>query len=286
MSHDCHVDESRANHVRAKVVVHDACDGTASARTKLRPGKSSLATRLLALQDDMQQRIASDLHDATCQHLLDVSFSMMRMRRAAADVGSAIEVCDVIDALIRRALKEIRAFNYLLHPQNLLDGLKSAIERFVVELSSRASLETHLKIDAAVDELPYETQRSMLRVVQEALANVLRHAKATQVNISIKATDNNITLRISDDGCGMLASRAKDNIRAISVGVGIPSMRARLDQLGGTFEIRPSYPAKRSGTTVYATIPREPLKAGLRSSPKKNCSAAKERRLATATVDA
>ncbi|WNV12820.1 sensor histidine kinase [Tardiphaga sp. 709] len=234
----------------------------------------------------MQQRIASDLHDATCQHLLDVSFSMMRMRRAAADVGSAIEVCDVIDALIRRALKEIRAFNYLLHPQNLLDGLKSAIERFVVELSSRASLETHLKIDAAVDELPYETQRSMLRVVQEALANVLRHAKATQVNISIKATDNNITLRISDDGCGMLASRAKDNIRAISVGVGIPSMRARLDQLGGTFEIRPSYPAKRSGTTVYATIPREPLKAGLRSSPKKNCSAAKERRLATATVDA
>ncbi|WPO41941.1 sensor histidine kinase [Tardiphaga sp. 42S5] len=238
-------------------MAHDTFDGTASVRTKSKLGKSSLGIQLLALQEDMQQRIASDLHDSTCQHLLAASLNMMRMRCAVAGIGSAINICDEIDASIGEALREIRAFTYLLHPQNLLDGgLKSAIEEFVVGLSSRTSLETRLKIDAAVDALPNETQRSLLRVVQEALANVFRHAKATQVNISIKATDTNVTLRISDNGCGMPISQARDRHKAVPLGVGIPAMRARLDQMGGIFEIHSSSTAACSGTTVYATIPR------------------------------
>ncbi|SFM05577.1 Histidine kinase [Bradyrhizobium sp. NFR13] len=257
MAHKAHVDESCRIHVRAKVVAHDTFNGTASARTKSKPGKSSLEIQLLALQEDMQQRIASDLHDSTCQHLLAASLNMMRMRHAVADIGSAIKVCDEIDASIGEALREIRAFTYLLHPQNLLDGrLKSAIEQFAMGLSSRTSLETRLKIDAAVDKLPNDTQRSLLRVVQEALANVFRHAKATLVTVSIKATDTNITLRISDNGCGMPLSQTRDGHEAVSLGVGIPAMRARLDQMRGTFEIHSSSTAECSGTTVYATIPR------------------------------
>lgn len=257
MADKAHVDQSCRIHVRAKVVVHDTFNGTASARTKSKPGKSSLEIQLLALQEDMQQRIASDLHDSTCQHLLAASLNMMRMRHAVADIGSAIKVCDEIDASIGEALREIRAFTYLLHPQNLLDGgLKSAIEQFAMGLSSRTSLETRLRIDAAVNKLPNDAQRSLLRVVQEALANVFRHAKATLVTVSIKATDTNVTLRISDNGCGMPLSQMRDGHVAVSLGVGIPAMRARLDQMGGTFEIHSSSTAGCSGTTVCATIPR------------------------------
>lgn len=263
MAHKAHVDESCRIHVRAKVVAHDTFDGTASARKKSKLGKSSLGIQLLALQEDMQQRIASDLHDSTCQHLLAASLNMMRMRCAVAGIGSAIKICDEIDASIGEALREIRAFTYLLHPQNSLDGgLKSAIEEFVVGLSSRTSLEAHLKIDAAVDALPNDTQRSLLRVVQEALANVFRHAKATQVTISIKATDTNVTLWISDNGCGMPISQTRDGHKTVSLGVGIPAMRARLDQMGGTFEIHSSSSAACSGTTVYATIPRATSRKG------------------------
>ncbi|WP_441243954.1 sensor histidine kinase [Tardiphaga sp. 768_D3_N2_1] len=257
MAGKAHVDESCRIHVRAKVVVHDTFNGTASARTKSKPGKSSLEIQLLTLQEDMQQRIASDLHDSTCQHLLAASLNMMRMRHAVADIGSAIKVCDEIDASIGEALREIRAFTYLLHPQNLLDGgLKSAIEQFAMGLSSRTSLETRLRIDAAVNKLPNDAQRSLLRVVQEALANVFRHAKATLVTVSIRATDTNVTLRISDNGCGMPLSQTRDGHEAVSLGVGIPAMRARLDQMGGTFEIHSSSAAECSGTTVCATIPR------------------------------
>lgn len=263
MAHKAHVDELCRIHVRAKVVGHDTFNGTASARTKSKVDGSSLGTQLLALQEDMQQRIASDLHNSTCQHLLAASLNMMRMRCAVAGIGSATKICDEIDASIGEALREIRAFTYLLHPQNLLDGgLRSAIEEFAVGLSSRASLETHLKIDAAVDALPNDTQRSLLRVVQEALANVFRHAKATQVNISIKATDTNVTLRISDNGCGMPVSQTRDGRKALSLGVGIPAMRARLDQMGGTFEIHSSSTAACGGTTVCATIPRATSRKG------------------------
>jgi signal transduction histidine kinase len=153
-----------------------------------------------------------------------------------------------------------------LHPQNLRDdGLKSAIEQFVLGLSSRTSLETHLKIAPTVDKLPYETQCSVLRVIQEALANVFRHAKATQVNISIDEADTRFEVRISDNGCGMRVSQTRHGLEAVSLGVGIPAMRARLDQMGGTFEMHSSSASECCGTTIYATIPRATLRKGNKS---------------------
>ena len=151
------------------------------------------------------------------------------------DIGSAERLCDDIDASIDQALREIRAFTYLLHPQNLLaDGLKSTIEQFVDGFSARTSLKTSLEIAPEVDKLSYERQRSVLRVIQEALTNVFRHAKATEVKIAMEATDTHFKLRISDNGRGMPIGQARSGPRAISFGVGIPAMRARLQQMGGT----------------------------------------------------
>ena len=217
---------------------------------------ANLGVRLLSLQEEVQQRIAADLHDSTCQHLIAASLNVMRMRRAIADIGSAERLCNDIDASIDQALREIRAFTYLLHPQNLVhDGLKRTIEQFVDGFAARTSLKTSLDIAPEVDELSYERQRSVLRVVQEALTNVFRHAKATEVKISMEATDTQFKLRISDNGQGMPIGKARSGPRAISFGVGIPAMRARLQQMGGTLEIRSSSAAERRGTTLFAVIP-------------------------------
>ena len=84
--------------------------------------------------------------------------------------GSAERLCDDIDASIDQAQREIRAFTYLLHPQNLLtDGLKVTIEQFVDGFSARTSLKTSLEIAPEVDRLSYERQRSVLSVIQELL---------------------------------------------------------------------------------------------------------------------
>jgi two-component system sensor histidine kinase UhpB len=186
----------------------------------------------------------------------------MRLRRAMSDIGSAEKLIDDIDASIDQAQREIRAFTYLLHPQNLLtDGLKNTIERFVDGFSARTSLKSSLEIAPEVDKLSYERQRAVLRVIQEALANVFRHAHATRVKIAMEATGTHFKLLVTDDGRGMPINQARSGPRAISFGVGIPAMRARLRQLGGTLEIHSSSAAGGRGTTLCAELPQTlPLK--------------------------
>jgi two-component system NarL family sensor kinase len=211
---------------------------------------------LASIQEDIQQRIASDLHDSTCQHLIAASLGLMRIRRILGDPVAAERLCDDIDASIDEALREIRAFAYLLHPQNLtVDRLKETIEHYADGFAARTSLRVTTRIVSDVDRLPYEKQRSLLRVIQEALTNVFRHAKATEVRIVIEATDSNFRLTISDNGCGLRADQAKQGAKAISIGVGIPAMRARLEQIGGSLDIHSNPATRSSGTILCAVFP-------------------------------
>jgi two-component system NarL family sensor kinase len=248
------VGSHRAIEERATV---DAVDKMARRRAA-----AELDLRLLSLQEEVQQRIASDLHDSTCQHLIAASLNVMRLRRAMRDNGSAEKLIDDIDASIDQAQREIRAFTYLLHPQNLLtDGLKTTIEQFVSGFSARTSLKTSLEIAPEVDKLSYERQRAVLRVIQEALMNVFRHAQATQVKVVMETMDTHFKLRVTDDGRGMPINQARSGPKAISLGVGIPAMRARLRQVGGTLEIHSSSATRGRGTTLRAELPHSlPLK--------------------------
>jgi two-component system sensor histidine kinase UhpB len=248
------VGSHRALEERATVDVVD--------KTAKRQAAAELERRLLSLQQEVQQRIASDLHDSTCQHLIAASLNVMRLRRAVSDNGNAEQLIDDIDASIDQAQREIRAFTYLLHPQDLLtDGLKITIEQFVNGFSARTSLKTSLEIAPDVDKLSYERQRAVLRVIQEALMNVFRHARATRVNVTMETMDTHFKLQIVDNGRGMSINQARSGPKAISYGVGIPAMKARLRQLGGTLEIHSSSATGGRGTTLCAELPHSlPLK--------------------------
>jgi two-component system NarL family sensor kinase len=239
------------------IMKEGAAGGDAGEKASARQAAANLDVRLLSLQEEVHQRIASDLHDSTCQHLIAATLNVMRMKRALNDIGSAERLCDDIDASINQALKEIRSFTYLLHPQNLhADGLKTTIEQFVDGFSARTSLRTSLEIASEVDRLSYEKQRAVLRVIQEALMNIFRHAKATQVQVAIKATHTHFKLTVSDNGRGMPIGYARSGSKSISSGVGIPAMRARLQQMGGALVIHSSSATERRGTTLRAAIPR------------------------------
>ncbi len=214
--------------------------------------------RLISIQEHIQQKIASDLHDSTCQHLIAASLGLMRIRASLGDPVSAERLCDEIDASIDEALREIRAFAYLLYPQELtIGGLKATIEHYAVGFAARTSLQVSTRIASEADRLPYEKQHSLLRVVQEALTNVFRHAKATKVEIVLEVADGRVRLTISDDGCGMPVATSRPGTRAISLGVGIPAMRARLQQMGGTIKIRSGPAMRRPGTVVCAVFPHD-----------------------------
>jgi len=211
---------------------------------------------LASIQEDIHQRIASELHDSTCQHLIAASLGMMLVRTCLGAADGLDRICDDVDASIDQALREIRSLTYLLHPQNLMaQGLKATIECYAYGFAARTSLRVGIDIDASVDQLSYESQRSLLRVVQEGLTNIFRHARATEVKIVVDATNGQLRLTISDNGRGFPVRRARDRNSAMSMGVGIPAMRARLRQLGGPLQIRSDPETPHSGTTLCAAFP-------------------------------
>ena len=91
--------------------------------------------------------------------------------------------------------------------------------------------------------------------------NVFRHAQATRVNVTVETMDTHFKLQVADNGRGMSIDQARLGPKTISVGVGIPAMKARLRQLGGTLEIHSSSATGGRGTTLWAELPHSlPLK--------------------------
>jgi two-component system, NarL family, sensor kinase len=172
-----------------------------------------------------------------------------------------------IERELAEALRELRIFTYLLHPPNLAkDGLQATLRDFAEGFAGRTGLVARIRIPEEVDELSPELQRAILRVVQEALTNVHRHADASHVSVNARIKSGRLVVRIRDNGHGIGGPARLDG--SIRLGVGVAGMRARLEQFGGGLRIRTG----RSGTCVVAMIPvtrtgRVPQRAGRRRMP-------------------
>jgi signal transduction histidine kinase len=217
-----------------------------------------LDPELFALQEQLHRRIASELHDSTCQHLVAASLGLMQIRNALSDPLTIKRHCEQLDVSINSALEELRSVAYLLLPQDLCeDGLKAAIEQYAAGFSARTSLDVDLSISPEVDTLPHEQQRSLMRVAQEALTNVHRHANASRVDISFQVKKRHFELEIRDDGQGMEAASSARRLPASRFGAGLRIMQARLHEMGGRFEMFSSLTGGRRATVLLATFPCE-----------------------------
>lgn len=213
---------------------------------------NEMAGKLLTLQEEERQRIAAELHDSTAQHLVAVGLSLMRMDPFVGP-SAGRRILDEIDRSLEKALTELRVFTYLLHPRELeAEGLKGAICSFATGFSERTALRVNVRVAEEANTLSVDLQRSLLRIVQEALANVHRHARAETVSIDLRMVPDAVILCIGDDGHGMRRP-VGSSPNPPTLGVGIPGMRIRLHQFGGSLKIRSS----RRGTVVRASIPRD-----------------------------
>jgi PAS domain S-box-containing protein len=208
--------------------------------------------RLLAIQDDERRRIAKDLHDSTAQHLLAISLHLMRIRQGTALRAETSKILDEIDDSLEEATKELSAFTYLLHPPDLeRDGLSATLKRYAEGFSRRTALKISVRLCRGLDQLPLALQQTLLRIVQEALANVYRHASATRVSIHFRLKDQRLRLVIRDDGQGAEETAGRHSENPFRAGVGIPGMIARMQQFGGDLHIDTG----ATGTAIHATVP-------------------------------
>ncbi len=210
---------------------------------------TELARHLQTVREDERARLARELHDELGALLTAAKLDVARIRRmtkTAPDIDERLkhmsELLDQGIALKRRIIEDLR-------PSALSNlGLVPALEILTQEFAQRSGLQLSLElIDTTTTD---DADRlALYRLVQEALTNVLRHAKAKHVRVSLGEADGWLQLHIRDDGQGF-------NPEAVGAGHhGLLGMRYRIESLGGTLQLL-SAPGR--GTLVLARLPRRP----------------------------
>jgi PAS domain S-box-containing protein len=212
-----------------------------------------LSTELLKLQDEERRRIGRELHDGMAQTVLAVNLSLAQLRQSAQPLNAASHrALEKARELLQQMSREIRTLSYLLHPPLLDDlGLVSALKEYVNGFSERSGIETSLELLTSFRRLPQIAETAFFRITQESLANIQRHSGSKRAQVSLREDPECVTLEITDFGSGMaVPSNGAPHRGQPRLGVGIPGMRERMAQLGGSLEIDSS----AAGTTVRARI--------------------------------
>jgi signal transduction histidine kinase len=200
--------------------------------------------RLAAMEE--RTRLARELHDSVTQSL----FSASMLAQAAQSLWQreperAKERLDRAAELCGGALAEMRALIFELRPDALAEeGLVSALSKHAAAREARDGVAVKIRTHAE-RRLPARFEEAAYRIVREALHNVMKHARASNVTVDVNFEPGQLRLDVRDDGRGFEPSQR-------STGLGLTSMRERAEQLGGTLTVVSS---SGSGTRVHAEIP-------------------------------
>lgn len=211
--------------------------------------------RQLSIALAERQRLVRDLHDSVTQKLygLVILAEASQAGLEAGDAGMPARVISKMAETARQALKEMRLFLFQMQPVDFeRDGLVTVLRQRLSAVESRADINVKLIADEEF-YLPLEKQLALYFIAQEALNNILKHARAKNVNILLKNHKSSVTLQIEDDGCGFDARKTD------SGGIGMRSMRERAVQIGGKLKISSS---PGSGTKISVSLRNTGLMGG------------------------
>ena len=202
---------------------------------------------LLKLRDDERDRVGHELHDSAGQLLLYLQLSVARLKLIEASEQHA-GLIEEIQSTARQIAAEIRSLAFINHPVRLpTDGLSSALGALLEGFGKRTGYDVSFSTEGDVTKADDATSLALLRVAQEALVNIHRHARASAVTMNLSAGDDHVELAIRDDGIGMPSNQEMSR----NGGVGVEGMRFRAEQLGGEFHIG-NLPR---GTEIVARVP-------------------------------
>jgi len=194
-----------------------------------------------------RRRIAREMHDSTVQDLVAIGL-MLRRLQDMIDESVARKVLGDAREILGRTQQDLRTLSYLMHPPMLdEEGLVVALRSLIRGLASRMRMRVDFVCRTPGLRTSAEVENALYRVVQEALINVHKHAAATHAEVRYFSESGRLVLEIEDDGIGI----GNESELVIGAGVGIPGMRARIVQLGGTLTLS----SPRRGVLVSAEVP-------------------------------
>jgi signal transduction histidine kinase len=203
--------------------------------------------RKLAITLSERQRILRDLHDSVSQKLYGL-VTLTEAAQAALEAESPINPSEILSRIgenARQAVKEMRLFLFQMQPIDIeKEGLISVLHHRLAAVEGRADIRARLLSDENV-LLTKDKEVALYFIAQEALNNVLRHAHAKSVLITVKQGKRNVILRIQDDGIGFDPKKVERG------GMGLSNMKERALQINGKLNIL-SKPGQ--GTKIVITV--------------------------------
>jgi two-component system, NarL family, sensor histidine kinase UhpB len=212
-----------------------------------------LAAQVITAQEEERKRVARELHDEASQALTTLIIGLETVLESMPpDLAEPHRQVLALRTLAEQTLDEIRNLALSLRPTVLDDlGLPSAVRWYAKSTAEKAGFRLSLELLGLEERLPSRVETAVFRIVQEALANVAKHAQAQEVLIRLERSDHQISLLIRDDGQGFNVGKVLSS-RNRGAGLGIFGIEERVTILGGKWELQSE--AGR-GTELRVTIP-------------------------------
>ncbi len=223
---------------------------------KARERYRQLARQTLMAQEEERKRIARELHDETSQALSGLALQLQALVDMAEMAGNQspdfMATLKKVQSLAVQVHTEVSRLIADLRP-SLLDtlGLVPAIRQYAEANLRPLDINVSVEVRGKHRRLPTEVETTLFRVAQSAIGNVVQHSRAKSATVNLEYRDDELLLRIIDDGQGFDVSKITD-IEDSGRGRGVFSMRERIGFLGGTAGIE-SQPGR--GTTAWARVP-------------------------------
>lgn len=217
--------------------------------------RQAMGYTIIRAQEEERRRVAREIHDGPAQLLANVAFRLEICGRLLQEEPerARAELADLAVA-VRQSLQDVRAIIFDLRPMALDDlGLVPALRAFVASFTERTGLRVELHAEGEERRLPSAVEIAAFRLVQEALHNAWKHARATTVRVHVRLAEDALHVTVADDGVGFDAQRAL--AEPAPSRFGLLTMRERVQLLRGSLRVE-SAPGR--GTVVRAVLPLRP----------------------------
>lgn len=212
---------------------------------------------VVVAREEERRRLRRDLHDGVGPSVAALALQVETARDLAVeDPAAATALLDRLAPRINAVVADVRALVHELRPPTLDElGLAAAVR----ELGARLGGATHVEVSCGeLGELPAAVEVAAYRIAGEGIANAARHSGARSVRVDLRRDGDELLLTVSDDGAGI------DRSGSNGTGLGLSSMRARSEELGGTFSVV----SDPSGTTLRARLPLTDTDTGAAAAPR------------------
>src|SRR5215469_11795007 len=206
-----------------------------------------LSNRLVQAQEGERRKLSRELHDEVGQTMTALGMELGNLENIReSDAETFRQQLEELKRLNADAMRVIRDLAMGLRPSMLDDiGLEAALQWQGREFSRHTGVTARIEVEGNLDDLSDAQRTCMYRVVQEALTNCARHAKANDVVVYVRATDSGVLVRITDDGVGF-------DVRSSRGGLGLLGMQERVKALCGNLKMSSQ---KMKGTTIQIWLP-------------------------------